>query len=141
MALPFLLLPLIIGTLAVASFRRDLKELRRVRIGGVDENLSRARALLRRSSLAALILLTTLIGLAMAGERWAAEWRQSIVAIWVLNALILVLAAGLLRGAWRTIHNQWARDGTYGGMFIGMAEQSIFLILLVAAVYWRGGLA
>lgn len=141
MAILFLLLPLIVGVLAVAILRRELKELRRVRIGGVDENLSRARALVRRLSLATLILLSALIGLAMAGERWAAEWRQSLVAISVLNALIVILVAGLLRGVWRTFRNQWARDGTYGGMFMGMAEQSIFLILLATALYWRGSLA
>lgn len=136
-----LLILLTFGALATAVLLRDLNELRRVRIGGGDEDLSRARALMWRVLMAALVLVAILIGLVIVGERWAADWRQSIVAIWALNGLIVALGWGLLSGAARTLRNQWSSSGSGSGMLIGMAQQAIFLILLVPAVYWRLGVA
>ncbi|MDP3802215.1 hypothetical protein [Brevundimonas sp.] len=141
MAVLILLLLLALGVLAMVGLRRDLGELGRVRIGAVDEDLSRARTLMRRLLVAAPVLLAILIGLVIAGERWAEDWRRSLVATWVLNGLIVALTWGCLRGASRAVRNQWSPTGSYAAMFMGMAEQAIFMILLVPAVYWRLGVS
>lgn len=141
MSVLFLLILLALGIFAVISLHRDLRELGRVRIGGLNEDLSRARAVSRRVLVAALVLLATLIGLVLAGERWAEDWRRSLVATWALNGLIVALAFGLLHGTTRAVRNQWSRSGTYPGMLMGMAEQAIFLVLLIPALYWRLGVS
>ncbi|WP_332676779.1 hypothetical protein [Brevundimonas sp.] len=136
-----LLLLLILGALATVWLGRDFRDLRRVRIGGVEEDLSRARTLVKRVLVAALVLLAILVGLVIAGERWAGDWRQSLVATWALNGLIVALGWGLLRGSSRALRNQWSSNGSHSGMFLGMAEQTIFLVLLVPAIYWRLGVS
>ena len=141
MAVPSLLILLALGIPAVIMLRRDLSELGRVRIGAVDEDLSRARTLIRRMLIAWFILLMILIGLVISGERWAEDWRRSLVATWALNGLIVALAWGSLHGASRAVRNQWSSRGSYSGLFMGMAEQAMFMILLVPAVYWRLGVA
>jgi hypothetical protein len=134
-----LLLLLTFGALATAWLRRNFRELRRVCIGGAEEDLPRARGLMRSLLIAALVLLAILVGLIFAGERWAGDWRQSLVATSALNGLLVALGWGLLQGASRTLRNQWSSNGSYSGMFMGMAEQAIFMILLVPAFYWRLG--
>lgn len=122
---------------AVWSLRGQAATLRRLGLGGPEEDLEQARKIIRAMATTLAGLAIAALAAALTAERWSEDWRREIAGVWALNALIVVAGAGFVWSGAYTIRQQWSVRGSLGGMLVGMAGGTIILGLLGLAIRWR----
>lgn len=127
------------GLFAVLLLRDRLRSLRRFGLGGAEEDLERARSLMRETGLIAVALVCTVIAMIALGERWAGEWRRASTGLWVLDALALGVGAYFIFTVVYSVRQQWSRTGSFGKMALGMLGSVIATGLLILLFHWRWG--
>lgn len=119
--------------------RKRFLLLRRIGLGGAEEDLERARQIIRTAAINIVVLLAVGVATVAAGERWAPEWRDTIAGVWVLHALALVAAVCLVWAFGYSVRQQWSARGSYDGMALGMLGFLIAGGLLMLVIHWRFG--
>ncbi|HUH24502.1 MAG TPA: hypothetical protein VLZ51_10625 [Brevundimonas sp.] len=113
--------------------------LRRVAIGGIDEDLDVARRTLRLTIVRMLILAAIIVAILFAGEWWAPQWRATPLGGWVLTLLSMV-AGVAFAGTWGfTVSQQWSRSGTFAGVVRGVIYGFIAGAVVMLTIHWRWG--
>jgi hypothetical protein len=121
------------------ELRCHVQTLRRIGLGGPEEDLEGARVLMRRALLPAAAFILAAIATLYLGARWSAEWRETPVGAWTLSAIGLI-AGGVALLAWlSSVHQQWSSTGSLGGMFRAMIYFVISGGVAALAIYWRWG--
>jgi hypothetical protein len=121
---------------AALSLRTRIRLLRRIGLGRHEEDLEKARAITRQAFQILTTLVVAVIVAIALGERWAAEWRSSIIGQAVLAAFAIALVACSIWTFIYTVRQQWSRNGSHRGMILGVLVGFIEFGLLALMLHW-----
>ncbi len=116
-----------------------LKASRPFGIGGVTENLQRARRLYRSAFLWAVAGIIAFAGALILGLNDAPIWRQTVIGSVVLNIGPLFAGCGFLWSMARGIREQWSPKGTELGLLRETVFGFLFGGLMMLTLYLRFG--
>lgn len=123
----------------VWELRRSILILRRIGLGGPEEDLERARNVNRRGLILATVFVAAALATLFVGARWSSQWRETPIGAWTLNIIGLVAGAGFVRAWLYGLHQQWSSKGSYRGMAKAMFHATIAVAVAALAIYWRWG--
>ena len=132
---------LLLAFAAVLMWRLGIgiARLRRVAIGGVEEDLDAARRTMGLTAVRALVLAATILAIIFVGERWAAQWRGTLPGALALT-LVSLAAGGAFVWTWVfTVVQQWSRTGTLLGVVRGVVYGLIAWGVVMLTFHWRWG--
>lgn len=140
MATLALFLGLIAATIWAAwRLRERFELLRKIGLGGAEEDLERARRTIGASAINFVALLAVAAATIAIGERWAPEWRGATAGAWALQALAVIMGVLTVWTFGYSVRQQWSAKGTFGGMMLGGMGFVISAGLLMLLMHWRFG--
>lgn len=136
--LSFFVVMVAAASAAAVFLRNGMFALDRFGLGRPEEDLRRARRIMRDGGLAFLLLIAALIAAFVAGQRWSPQWRSPHTA-WVLDVLAIVTGGTALAGWAYSVHSQWSRNGGCRGMALGGLISVCMSVVCVLVLIWRFG--
>jgi len=123
---------------AVAMWRLSIHIacLRRIGVGGPEEDLARARRIMLSVLISALVLMATIAVVVLVGERWAPQWRETPQGRGMLIVLCAMTGAGWLAGMACTLHQQWSARGSWRGLVRGVLYMGLATLAMMVSGRW-----
>ena len=127
---------LIFAAVAVWRLSTHIACLRRIGVGGPEEDLVRARRIMRSALISALVLMAAIAAVVLVGERWAPQWRETPQGRGMLIVLCIMAGAGWLAGMVHMLHQQWSARGSWRGLGRGVLYMGLATFALMVSGRW-----
>lgn len=113
-----------------------LKALRRVGLGGQEENLDEARKIMGKLKWIALLATIQVVAGVVLIELSAPAWRELPLGLAILNLMVFFAFAACLICGVKASYHQWAKSGSTAGLFRWTVLGFPAMALLMLTVHW-----